>query len=378
MSNNTDKLNIIHVDDEVSFLDLFAAMFSRWFNIVSVENPEEALKEIRNEDIDAVITDYDMPEVNGLELLKNIKKFQSDLPVILYTGQGNEEVARKAFLLGADDYFSKNISGLAYRERLVNSIKRSVEKRKSDRARIESEKKYKTYIENAPEAIFILDEKLNIIEVNEAGINKLKYSRVDLSQMNFTELIDKKFVATLDDVQREILTEKKPANVLPLVSRHNEVINFSISSSMVSDEELLIIARDITQIIEAEQVLQKSKEVLQSIFKGVPACIGIVRNRVFQEVNDYMLDLIGYEREELIGKSARMLYPTEEDFEYVGEEKYRQIDKTGAGTVETRWLTKKGEILNVLLTSRILSTEKDPPEVIFIASNITKQRNNTH
>ncbi len=70
----------------------------------------------------------------------------------------------------------------------------------------------------------------------------------------------------------------------------------------------------------------------------------MVENRVIVQVNDYVLELTGYSREELLGRSARMFYPTQEDSDFVGHEKYRQISEKGTGTVETRWQRKNGEI----------------------------------
>ena len=69
----------------------------------------------------------------------------------------------------------------------------------------------------------------------------------------------------------------------------------------------------------------KSENLLQSIFRAAPVGIGVVRDRVIVQVNDRLCAIVGYQRGELIKKSARMLYPTEEEFEHIGREKYRQI-----------------------------------------------------
>ena len=73
------------------------------------------------------------------------------------------------------------------------------------------------------------------------------------------------------------------------------------------------------------QALRNSEAKLNSIFQAAPIGIGVLKNRVFEQVNDQFCSMLGYSRAELIGQSARIIYPTDEDFDFVGREKYRQI-----------------------------------------------------
>jgi len=114
--------------------------------------------------------------------------------------------------------------------------------------------------------------------------------------------------------------------------------------------------------------------LLESILRSAPSGIGMVKHRVIVKVNDYILNLTGYTREELLGKSARMLYPTDEDSEYVGREKYRQIAERGTGSVETRWLCKDGSIRNVILSSTPLDPNNLSAGVTFTVLDITDRK----
>jgi hypothetical protein len=84
--------------------------------------------------------------------------------------------------------------------------------------------------------------------------------------------------------------------------------------------------------------------------------------------------MTGYSSEELLGQNARFLYPTQEDYEFVGREKYKQIAKYGTGAVETRWQRKDGKIIHVLMSS----TPVDPGDlskgVTFTALDITERK----
>jgi two-component system cell cycle sensor histidine kinase/response regulator CckA len=132
--------------------------------------------------------------------------------------------------------------------------------------------------------------------------------------------------------------------------------------------------RDITERRRAHEALSASQAELSSIFRAAPIGIGMVVDRVIQEANDAFCAMTGYTRNELIGQSAHMLYPTEEDFEYVGREKYQKIAEHGSGTVETHWLTKDGRILDILLSSSPLDACDWSRGVTFTALDITERR----
>jgi PAS domain S-box-containing protein len=137
---------------------------------------------------------------------------------------------------------------------------------------------------------------------------------------------------------------------------------------------VLGIGREITKLHKAQEALLQSETIMKSIFRVSPIGIGLVSNRVLLEVNDYLCQITGYEREDLIGNSARILYPSDEDYELVGREKYRQIREQGTGTVETRFKTKNGEILDILLSSTPLNTDALQSGVTFTALDITERK----
>ena len=162
--------HILHVDDSEDFLDVFKMMFKNQFIITSVSKADEALKSIEERDFDLVTLDFEMPGMNGLELLKHIKQMRPDLPVVFYTGQGNEEIARKAFLAGASDYFSKDINAFAHREKIINSFKKAIEARHTRIEKNISDKIYRTLFEKANDAIFLLKD-MRFIDCNQKALN---------------------------------------------------------------------------------------------------------------------------------------------------------------------------------------------------------------
>lgn len=125
---------------------------------------------------------------------------------------------------------------------------------------------------------------------------------------------------------------------------------------------------------EIEKTLKASEDEIKSIFRTAPVGIGSVVNRVFKKVNNRMCEICGYEESELIGRSARILYPSDADFEFVGLEKYDQITKHGIGTVETCWQRKDGSIVDVLLSSTFVDVADHAKRVTFTALDITDHK----
>lgn len=131
---------------------------------------------------------------------------------------------------------------------------------------------------------------------------------------------------------------------------------------------------DITARKEAEEALKIQNHRMQSILRAAPAGIGVVRNRVIVDVNEYVCSLLGYEKGELIGSSSRILYPSDEDYEYVGKEKYRQISEKGTGSVETRWITRDGKIIDIILSSTPIYPDDLTKGVTFTAIDISDKK----
>jgi PAS domain S-box-containing protein len=124
----------------------------------------------------------------------------------------------------------------------------------------------------------------------------------------------------------------------------------------------------------SELLLKENEEKLQSIFSAAPVGIGLVVNRVLIEVNDFFCNMTGYSRKELIGKSSELLYSSADEFITVGEEKYRQISEKGTGSVETKFKSKDGRILNVILSSTPLDKKDHSKGVTFTVLDITDRK----
>jgi len=171
-----------------------------------------------------------------------------------------------------------------------------------------------------------------------------------------------------------------PAQEITILRKDGKTLcceSTSIPITYNSSPAALIIGRDLTAQKQVESELKENRDKIASILKAVPTGIGVVqgrKKRTIVEANEKLCIMTGYTREELIGKSARIFYASQEDFEYVGSEKYRQIDTQGSGSVETRWQKKDGTIMEVLLASSPIHPADISQGVTFTVMDITEQK----
>ena len=178
--------------------------------------------------------------------------------------------------------------------------------------------------------------------------------------------------------------------VLPLISRDvviGTLVLMSVATHRYQDRDLSLaenVAAHISGAIanarlfderrRAEQALRESEASLRSIFRAAPVGIGMVTDRVLRQVNDYICEMTGYSRNELVDQNARILYPTREEYERVGREKYALIREQGTGSIETCWQRKDGKVIDVLLSSTPLDPADWSIGVTFTALDITERK----
>ena len=120
--------------------------------------------------------------------------------------------------------------------------------------------------------------------------------------------------------------------------------------------------------------IRESEERLRSIFKVSPVGIGVMVNRIFLEVNDRFCQMTGYSPAGLVGKSARMLYTSEEAFENTGMLYTSQIRQSGTSSIETQWVKKDGTVIDILLNLTPLDPATISGGITFTALDITTRK----
>jgi len=157
---------VLHVDDDHAFADTTATLLERAddrLEVLTENSVADGLDRLADTRVDCIVSDYDMPGRNGLDFLEAVRADDGDIPFVLYTGKGSEEVAAAAFSRDATDYLQKRAGSdqaTVLANRLVNYV---------ETARANAERRRRlTAIETAKEGISILDADGEFVFVNEA------------------------------------------------------------------------------------------------------------------------------------------------------------------------------------------------------------------
>jgi PAS domain S-box-containing protein len=185
-------IRVLHVDDELCLLEVSKQILTmeNSFEVDNAPSVDEALKKMGEQQYDAIVSDYEMPQKNGLEFLKELRSKNNQIPFILFTGKGREDVAVKALNLGADSYINKNGSPDTVYGELADAINKTVERKKSREMLAKSELKYHKLVENSLQGISILQpDPIKIVFANGAFGKILGYSPEELTSLSPEEII---------------------------------------------------------------------------------------------------------------------------------------------------------------------------------------------
>ncbi len=148
-----EDISVLHFDDDPELTTSSAALPTN--ATPSPFSPPKAAEgsTIAGHTFDCVVSDYDMPERDGLDFLEALREDAPDLPFILFTGEGSEEVASDAISAGVTDYLQKE-QGTGQYTVLANRIEHAVEERRAKTALEESERMLSTLISNLPGMVY--------------------------------------------------------------------------------------------------------------------------------------------------------------------------------------------------------------------------------
>lgn len=236
------------------------------------------------------------------------------------------------------------------------------------------------------DAVITTDMDKNVLAMNPVAEKLTAWTIEDAMGKPVTEVLNivnsRNRQAAANPVAKVIETGKviELDNPALLLSKDGSEYQISNSAAPIQDATgnttgVVMIFRDVTEDYHIHEALRQSERFLQSVFRAAPSGIGVVKNRVLTEINRRVCEMTGYSKEELVGQNTRMLYPDDDDYEYVRHEKCRQIPEQGKGSVETRWQCKDGRIIDVLLSSTPIDDNKQLSQAMtFAALDITNRK----
>jgi PAS domain S-box-containing protein len=168
----------LYVDDDEELAKSTARLLEAEddeLDVATAQSGSEALTYLETATVDCIVSDYKMDGMDGLDLLREVRRAYPDLPFLILTGKGSEAVASEAISAGATDYLRKRL-GANQHTLLANRIKSYANQRKTEQKR----RRQLEAIETAREGIGILSEDNEFVFVNDAYADMYGYDRDEL------------------------------------------------------------------------------------------------------------------------------------------------------------------------------------------------------
>ncbi|MFA5366090.1 MAG: PAS domain S-box protein, partial [Candidatus Bathyarchaeia archaeon] len=275
---NNNKLRILHVDDDCGFLEVAKQILELEgkFEVETAASVDEAFLKLADGVFDAVVSDYEMPGKNGLDFLGELKENKADVPFILFTGKGREEVAIRALNLGADGYHNKQGSPETVYGELAHLVRLAVERSKST-LKITADA---LAFENVENAIVTADQTQTITSWNRAAEVVFGWSAKEAIGKKLEDLfvpiqIDVSFQEVACAIQEkgrfcsEVAYKNRKGQL-----RYGELTVISQLSSCGKPVGSTIVCHDITEHKKAEEELRLSRQKLMLHFERTP--LGVI------------------------------------------------------------------------------------------------------
>jgi PAS domain S-box-containing protein len=265
---------VLYVDDELTLLEVSKIFLERRGNISvdTAESAREGLEKMANTQYDAIISDYQMPEMDGIAFLKIIRKTYPELPFILFTGRGREEVVIEAINSGSDSYLQKGGDPKAQFAELEHRILIAIERRQAVKALRESEKKYRLLLEGLHDSI-IVHRNARILYLNPACEKVLRYSRDALLGKSIMLLVPPEFQEMVTiAVKKRMAGETFEPYELDLIRGDGSRVSVLMSGNLIEFEGApasVNLITDITARRRTEKALQDSERKYRSVIESI-------------------------------------------------------------------------------------------------------------
>jgi len=357
---------ILYVDDENYLLDLSKSILEAKgeFVVDTLTSASEALKQHNLQQYDAIISDYQMPEMDGIAFLRAVRERFHTIPFILFTGRGREEIVIEAINNGADYYIQKGGEPKAQYAELIHHLKKAIERRQDQDAIKDSEQRLTDIINFLPDATFAIDRSGRVMVWNRAIEEMTGIPAADMVGKN-----DYAYAIPFYGERRPMLID--------LIDEPDEIISHHYTH-IIRDRDLLIAEttlscpkgklgiltgtasplfncqgesigaieaiRDITELKKSEAELQASEEKYRMVVENSHDAIYIYRGSDLLFVNKVASELTGYTHDELLNKNVwDLIHP--EDRDRLRESGSRRMGgETLSSIFSARILTKAGDI----------------------------------
>jgi PAS domain S-box-containing protein len=374
--------SILYVDDEPSLLEIgkiFLEQSAR-FSVETTPSAPVALERVRSKHYDAIISDYLMPGMDGIELLKEVRAPGNPIPFIIFTGKGREEIVIQALNEGADYYVQKGGDPRSQFAELSHKVLQAVRHKNAEAALAQSEERYRAVIEDQTELIcrFTPDGRLTF--VNDAYC---RYFGLDqqqsLGRLHSVQL----FSEDARNLQHHLASLSRESPVA-FIEHRIRMADGTFRWQSWSDRaifgndgrviEYQSVGRDITDRKQMEDALGQSEKKYRVLVDHIQDGVFLSQDGLLLFCNTPLAEMMGYTTEEITGVPIAGLIAPEDREVVMERQRSRLSGNRIAESYEFRLLHKDGSTRVPVVMSVGTGTYRDRPAVIGTLHNVKGER----
>ena len=280
------------------------------FSAVQAKNGREGVELFGKCEPDIVITDIKMPEMSGFEILKFVRVYSAETPVIVISGTSSLDDVAQCLKLGAWDYIVKPVYDYGV---LEMSVLRALEKKQL----LEENKRYREYLEDevikrsdellssavrfktlfnlASDVLFIHDRDGKIIDCNEAAFRHTGYGRKRLLEMNMRDIVSPEDVGHFERVMARLPRKSSVMYELRCVNKEGAVSVMELHATMITTEAVplvFVICRDVSERRRMEQEREELMAQVEAAHRV--ELVGMLVSGIAHDFNNVLTALTGY------------------------------------------------------------------------------------
>ena len=364
-------VRVLVVDDEPGFAEVAASLLEsrdERIDASAVESAAAALDELSAESFDCVVSDYEMPETDGIELLEAVRDRHGDVPFVLFTGEGSEAVASEAVAAGVDEYVRKWAGDDPYAQ-LTAAIDRNA-------SRTRGERRVAEHLDRVSDAFCEVDGDWRVTYLNDRAAEMIDLDTAELLGERLWDL----FPGTVDTDGEATLREAVETGEPVRFEQHLERLDADIVvNAYPARDGVALYFRDVTERKQRERRLHELSERLQLAVEG--ADVGVWDWNV--ETGEVRFDerwagMIGYDADDLafdLSTWEERVHPDDLD------DAWRAIEAHFAGETDLyqsdfRMRTKSGGWRWIRDRGRVVERDEDgdPLRAVGIHIDVTEEK----
>ncbi len=378
---------MLHVDDDPSILEHSKIVLIDLENRLEIDHAHcvaEALSKLAVGNYDVVISDYEMPQKDGLQFLAELREQKNETPFILFTDKSREEVAIKALNLGADAYINKQGNPETVYGELKHALVKTVERKESLKLLYVSEKKYRSLLDSSLQGIAVVQGPSPKLVFSNSALGKIigipPEELINLSPEEIEKEIHPDDRETFSNRFRKRIQGEKVESCFEYraIQKDGSIKWVEACANLIEYEEkpaVQIVFLDITERKNAEDALIRSEAKYRDLADSLPEIVFETDiNGKLIYANQNAFEMTGYTKEDLAKGACVFDLIAEKAKEKAKEHFKRALTNQPSAIDEYSFVKKDGSSFPIMILSKPIMDGNKNVGLRGIAIDITRRK----